>query len=126
LGSDSYAASQIRRWRKRYRLVRRETGLVWTNQILADEGDQMCFQRGSFELWSQVQDRASMEVTALDGGALQHSPLVHWELVQPGPEERLDRRWRAQDSDRFLQRPTTSGAMQGDLFGQHGQHLLEE
>src|SRR6187397_2675569 len=107
-------------------LVPGEARLVWTYQVLADEGDEMCFQRGSLELRSEVLDRASVEVAALDGGALQHPPLVHRELIQSGTEQRLDRRWRAQDSDGFLHRPTAIGAMQGDLFGQHGQHLLEE
>ncbi len=93
LGSDSYAASRIRRWRKRKRFVLRETS--WRSGRISSfrtSVERCDLDRRLRPSRARARDRAAVEDLALDRASLDDDALVAVQRVDSGLEQRVDRR----------------------------------
>ena len=91
-------------------LVERAVG---AEQLLPREGEQRAAQPIGLVRGQKLGDRAAVEQPTFDRGALQHRTLPRLEAIDPGREERLDRR-----RHRLVRNL--------GIVGEHGEHLLDE
>ncbi len=74
-------------------VVTAELRLIRSDELLANEREQVRAHRSADVRRRQLGDRRTVEKPALDRGALDHGALVRLEAVDSCGEERLDRRW---------------------------------
>ena len=91
-------------------LVERAVG---AEQLLPREGEQRAAEPIGLVRGQKLGDRAAVEQPTFDRGALQHRTLPRLEAIDPGREERLDRR-----RHRLVRNL--------GIVGEHGEHLLDE
>ena len=91
-------------------LVERAVG---SEQLLPREGEQRAAQPIGLVRGQKLGDGAAVEQPTFDRSALQHRALPRLEAIDPGREERLDR--RRHRLVRSLR-----------IVGEHGEHLLDE
>ena len=87
-----YAASRIRMWGNRTPVLRRNARVVRPDQLLARQARQARFDTGLERRDEQVLHRALVEGLSDHGGAFDHGPFRLAEPIQPGTEQRRDRR----------------------------------
>ena len=112
LGIAAYAASRIRRCRKRYASSPGMSASTGRDELVAHEARQMPFDVAAHVVRNEGGNRAAMEHLALHGPSLQHRPHVPIERVDAGLQQRLDRR--------------RHGHVAAPAFADHGEHLLDE
>jgi len=94
-------------------VVAGEGGAVRAHELLAREREQDPAETGRRALREQLVDCAPVKETSLHRGMLKHRPLGGLQAVDPGREERVDRR----------RHRIVSGVR---VSREHGEHLLDE
>jgi hypothetical protein len=101
-------------------VLAREVSRTRSDQLLAHEGGEVQADRGRFQpLRSKMGDSAAVEGLALDRCALEHVALVQVEAVDPGREQRADRRRDGHGVQVALRNPEAVVTGQPALIDQH-------
>ena len=88
-GIESYAASRIRRWRKRKDASAHRVRLVGTNQLLAHQRREVRRDRRPQRLGRELCDRPLVKRLPLDRSPLDDGAFHRVEPVEAGSEKRL-------------------------------------
>ena len=96
------------------------------DELLAYKGGELELDLVGAQVRDELVDRVLREALPDDRGGLEHLPLVAVELVEPGGEERVDRRRHREVREVAVHHPAPVHAPQETVLDQHREELLGE